>query len=416
MGEMRKLAEQATGPLKGVRIIDLTTVVFGAYATQMLGDMGADVIKIEQPAAGGDDGDILRWAGVTPPAGPRDLGPIFMTLNRNKRSMLLDLRQPAALASLRKLIATADVFVSCVRYDGLIRLGLSYEQVKAIRPDIIYVHGAGYDSAGPYAGLPAYDDLVQAGCGLADLLSRTDGDPAPRFLPVLLADKVSGMFMVQAVTAALFHRQRTGEGQFVETPMYECMTSFTLAEHFFGHVYDPPTGPWGYDRVTNPQRKPFPTRDGHIGLLPYTDKQWDAFFDAAGLQAAAADPRFCDYQARARHIRELYALVEAVVRTRTTDEWLRLLEPRQVPVVRLNRLENLQDDPQLEAVGLFERYEHPDAGAYTALRPPVKFSATPSNIRRHPPRLGEHTDALIAEVEGKSGGVTSSSADPGASS
>lgn len=400
MSSTRALAEAATGPLKGVRIVDLTTVVFGAYATQMLGDMGADVIKIEQPAASGDDaGDILRWAGDTPADGPRDLGPIFMTLNRNKRSMLLDLRQPADAEVLRKLIATADVFVTSVRYDGVSRLGLSYEQVKAIRPDIIYVHGAGYDSDGPYAGLPAYDDLVQAGCGLADLLGRTDGDPTPRYLPILLADKVSGMFMVQAVTAALFHRQRTGEGQFVEAPMYECMTSFVLAEHFFGHVYDPPTGPWSYPRVTNPERKPYQTLDGYIGLLPYTNKQWTAFFAVAGLEQAAADPRFADYQARGRHIRELYALVEQVVRGKTTDEWLALLEPRQVPVVRLNRLEDLQDDAQLRAVGLFERYEHAEAGAYTALRPPVKFSATPSNIRRHPPRLGEHTEALIAELE-----------------
>jgi len=248
-----ELASEATGPLKGVRIVDMTSVVFGAYATQILGDLGADVIKIEFPAGRrGGGGDIMRWAGHPPAGAPDDLGPIYMTINRNKRSMLLDLREEKAAASLRRLIATSDVFAVSVRYDGLKRLGLDYEAVKNIRADIVYVHGAGYGSQGPYAGEPAYDDLVQSASGLADLLGRVDGDPTPRLIPTLVADKVSGLFMAQAITAALFHRQRTGEGQFVEVPMLECVTSFTLAEHFYGHVYDPPTGPWGYTRVANP--------------------------------------------------------------------------------------------------------------------------------------------------------------------
>src|SRR5580698_11463202 len=269
-----ELAREATGPLKGVRILDMTSVVFGAYATQMLGDLGADVVKVEFPGGRrGGGGDIMRWAGHGQPGGPEDLGPIFMTINRNKRSVLLDLREESAMTALRKLIKSSDVFAMSVRYDGLKRLGLDYEAVKAIKPDIVYVHGAGYGSEGPYAGEPAYDDLIQSASGLADLLPRVDGDSTPRLLPSLIADKVSGHFMVQAVLAALFHHQRTGEGQFVEVPMLECITSFGLAEHFYGHVYDPPTGPWGYTRVANPQRKPFRTRDGYIGLLPYTDAQ-----------------------------------------------------------------------------------------------------------------------------------------------
>ena len=396
-----ELAREATGPLKGVRIVDMTSVVFGAYATQMLGDLGADVIKIEFPAGRrGGGGDIMRWAGHPPEGAPEDLGPIYMTINRNKRSMLLDLREEKAARALRRLIATSDVFAASVRYDGLKRLGLDYEAVKAIRADIIYVHGAGYGSGGPYAGEPAYDDLVQSASGLADLLNRVDGDPAPRLIPTLVADKVSGLFMAQAVTAALFHRERTGEGQFVEVPMLECVTSFTLAEHFYGHVYDPPTGPWAYTRVANPQRKPFRTKDGYIGLLPYTDAQWDQFFAAAGwADTFGKDPRFADYKTRARHVRELYGLVEEVTPTRTTDEWLALLKPLHIPVVKMNRLDDLQADPHLAAVGLFERYEHPDAGSYVSLRPPVIYSATPANIRRHPPRLGEHTEELLAELE-----------------
>jgi crotonobetainyl-CoA:carnitine CoA-transferase CaiB-like acyl-CoA transferase len=206
--------------------------------------------------------------------------------------------------------------------------------------------------------------------------------------------------MSQAITAALFHRQRTGEGQLVEAPMLECVTSFVLVEHLYDQAYDPPTGHWGYNRVINPHRKPFATRDGFIGLLPYTDKQWDQFFDAAGLRdLVAKDPRFADYATRARHVHELYALVETVTATRTTEEWLALLKPLSIPVQKTNRLDDLPEDPHLKAVGFFERYEHPQMGGYRMPRPPVKFSKTPANIRRHPPRLGEHTDEVLRELE-----------------
>lgn len=405
-GKTHALATETTGPLRGVRIIDMTSVVFGAYATQMLGDLGADVIKVEFPGGRrGGGGDIMRWAGHSPEGAPDDLGPIFMTINRNKRSILLDLREARAKTALNRLIRTADVFAVSVRYDGLARLGLDYEAVKAIRPDIVYAHGTGYGADGPYAGEPAYDDLIQSASGMADILPRVDGDPRPRLLPSLIADKVSGQFMAQAILAALFHRQRTGEGQFVEVPMLECITAFNLAEHFYGHVYDPPTGPWAYTRVANPERKPFATKDGYIGLLPYTDKQWDQFFEVAGWgESFGKDPRFADYATRGRHVRELYGLVEQVTVTRTTDEWLALLKPLSIPVVRMNRLEELQADPHLAAVGLFERYDHPDAGPYFNLRPPVRYSATPANIRRHPPRLGEHTDELLAEMDDREDG------------
>jgi crotonobetainyl-CoA:carnitine CoA-transferase CaiB-like acyl-CoA transferase len=322
-----------------------------------------------------------------------------MTINRNKRSVLLDLREERAMKSLRRLIKTCDVFAASVRYDGLERLGLDYEAVRAIRPDIVYAHGSGYGSDGPYAGEPAYDDLIQSASGMADVLPRTDGDPTPRLLPSLIADKVSGHFMSQAILAALFHRERTGEGQFVETPMLECVTSFHLAENFFGHVYDPPTGQWAYSRVANPERKPFRTADGYIGLLPYSDVQWDQFFALAGWgETFGKDPRFADYATRGKHTRELYGLVEQVTVTKTTAEWLALLRELDIPVVKMNRLDELPDDPHLAAVGLFQRYEHPDAGAYFALRPPVRYSKTPANIRRHPPRLGEHTEEVLAET------------------
>jgi crotonobetainyl-CoA:carnitine CoA-transferase CaiB-like acyl-CoA transferase len=400
VAETRRLATKATGPLAGVRILDLTSVVNGAYGTQILADQGADVIKLEDPGSGrGDGGDIMRWAGHPPQGAPKGMGPIFLTINRNKRSIVLDLKQESAKRALKRLIKWADVFAASVRYEGLKRLGLAYEDVAAIKPDIVYVHCAGYGSDGPYAGEPAYDDLIQSASGLADVLPRTDGNPAPRILPTLVADKVSGLFMSQAVTAALFHRQRTGEGQFVEVPMLECVTSFLLVEHMYDQTYDPPTGQWGYVRVVNPNRKPFRTKDGWIGLLPYTDKQWDQFFEVAGYgDTIAKDPRFADYFTRMKHIAELYGLVEEAAATKTTQEWLDLLKPLSIPVVKTNRLDDLPHDPHLKAVDFFQTYEHPELGRYVAMRPPVKFSKTPANIRMHPPGLGEHSAEVLAEV------------------
>jgi crotonobetainyl-CoA:carnitine CoA-transferase CaiB-like acyl-CoA transferase len=397
---LSELATENTGPLKGVKIVDMTGVVFGAYATQMLGDLGADVIKVEFPGGRrGTGGDIMRWAGRPPEGAPIDLGPIYMTINRNKRSVLLDLKKAEDAEVLQKLLSEADVFAVSVRYDGLKRLGLDYDSVKALKPDIVYCHGAGYGAEGPYAGEPAYDDLIQAASGLSDLLNRTDGNPEPRFLPSLIADKVSGLFMTQSILAALFHRQATGEGQFVEVPMLECLTTFNLAEHLFGNVFVPPTGPWSYVRVTNPERKPHPTKDGHVGLMPYTDKNWADFFALAGWsETHGKDPRFVNQVARADNSRDLYKLMDEYTVTRTTDELIAELAPLAIPVIRMNRLDDLQEDPHLKAVGLFEHHQHPTAGEYLALRPPVRFSGTPQTIRTHPPSLGEHTDEILAEL------------------
>jgi crotonobetainyl-CoA:carnitine CoA-transferase CaiB-like acyl-CoA transferase len=398
--KLRELSIQVSGPLKGVRIIDLTTVLFGSYATQQLGDLGADVVKVEFPEGErGVGGDVMRGTGAVPSQDLRDLGPIFMSLNRNKRSASLDLRKADQMAALKVLIADADVFTASVRYEGLKRLGLGYEDLRAINPRLIYVHAAGFDSDGPSAGEPAYDDLIQAGSGFADLLNRTDENPEPRYIPSLIADKIAGHFMAQATLAALFHRERTGEGQFVEVPMLECVTSFNLVEHLFGHVYDPPTGPWSYIRVTNPNRRPYRTKDGYVGLLAYTMKQWRALFTLVGEgERFSADPRFTDYPTLTQHVKELYAWVGEITTTKTTDEWIGLLKPLQIPVIRVNRLDDLMTDPQLEAVGFFEQYRHPDAGVYTVTRHPVKYSSSPASIRRHPPRLGEHTEEILAEA------------------
>src|SRR5690349_11610305 len=287
----KTMAKTPTGPLAGIRILDLTSVVNGAYGTQILADQGADVIKLEDPGSGrGDGGDIMRWAGHQPAGTPRGMGPIFLTINRNKRSILLDMKSEAGKRALTRIIKSCDVLASSVRYEGMKRLGLSYEDVAAIKPDIVYVHAAGYGSDGPYAGEPAYDDLIQSASGCADVLPRVDGNETPRILPTLVADKVSGLFMSQAITAALLHRART--------------------------------------------------KDGYIGLLPYTDKQWDQFFEAAGMgDEIAKDPRFSDYFTRSKHISALYEQVEIAAATKTTQEWLDLLKPLSIPVVRTNRLD-----------------------------------------------------------------------------
>jgi crotonobetainyl-CoA:carnitine CoA-transferase CaiB-like acyl-CoA transferase len=234
---------------------------------------------------------------------------------------------------------------------------------------------------------------------MADRASRAGGDPEPQYIPTLVADKVTGLFMVQATLAALFHKQKTGEGQFVEVPMLECMTSFTLAEHFFGQVFDPPTGQWAYTRVATKDRRPFKTKDGYVGLMPYNNKQWDAFFELDGRKGVVSnDPRFANYETRTKHIGELYGMVEEITVKKTTAEWIEILKPLNVPVVKMNRLDDLPSDPHLKAVEFFAPYSHPDIGNYFSMKPPMKFSKTPANIRRHPPRLGEHTDELTAEA------------------
>lgn len=391
--------EAAAGPLAGLRVVDMTSVLFGPYTSQIMGDLGADVIKVEAPGSRADNGgDIFRYTGK--PAHTPAMGPIFMHYNRNKRSVLLDLKTEEGREAMRRLLAGADVFITNVRMGGLAKLGFDYAGVKALRPDIIYVHCAGYGSDGPYASKQAYDDLIQAAAGGTDLMSRVDGDPSPRYQPSLIADKSSGLFGAYATMAALFHRQKTGEGQFVEVPMFECFSYFNMTENLYGHTFDPPTGDFGYSRVFNPNRKPYPTKDGHLAILPYSDAQWDDFFEIGGMPPGTftKNPRYATYAMRTQHIGEIYAMIEGVARTKTTDEWVTALTARNVPCMKVNRLNEVMDDEHLDAVGFFEKRQHPSEGAYVSLRHPVRFSATPASVRRDPPRLGEHTDEVLDEI------------------
>lgn len=395
-----------TGPLAGVRIIDCTSVVLGAYATQILGDLGADVIKIESPSGeGSPGGDILRWGGKSP-VGP-GMGPLYMTYNRNKRSVLLDLKDEAARKALMTLIEGADVFASNIRYAGMERLGIDYESVRKVNPGIVYVHAAGFGSDGAYAGLQAYDDLIQAASGGADLLPRVNARAGledehfrrPAYLPSLVADKTTGLHMVYAVLAALFHKQRTGEGQFVEVPMLECFTSFTMSENLYGHCFEPPVGGYGYSRVLNPNRRPFRTKDGYLAIVPYSDRQWDDFFALGGRPGLLQqDARFNSYTKRTENVLALYEIVEEVAQTRTTEEWIALLKEKNIPAMRVNRLDDVTSDPHLTSIGFFERHEHPSEGTYVAMKHPVAFDKSPAAHRHHPPTLGGDTEAVLREA------------------
>ncbi len=377
------------GPLDGIRVIDVTTVLLGPYGTQLLGDMGADVIKIEAPPTG----DIARNMGTVRNPG---MGGTYLNANRNKRSLALDLKQEAAKEALRRLIPTADVFVHNMRPQAINRLGFDYEAVEALKPDIIYVGAYGFGQDGPYRAKPAYDDAIQAASGLASLFKRQDGDA--RYVPSTIADKIVGLTLSQAVAIALVHKERTGEGQFVEVPMFEILVSFNLVEHLNGRTYEPPIGTMGYQRVSTPSRRPFPTQDGHVCILPYNDKQWLNFFTAVGRPEMMEEPRFATYGARVHSVDDLYGFIATVTPGKTTAEWVKICEDGQIPCMPVVDIEDLMDDEHLKAVGMFESHHHPSEGETILIRPPVKFSKSPGSIRSHAPQFGEHGTDLLREL------------------
>lgn len=377
-----------SGPLSGIRVVELTSVVLGPLACQTLGDLGADVVKVEPPG-----GDSNRHIG---PSHDPLMGVLFLTCNRNKRSVVLDLKTPAGRAACLRLTAGADVVVHNFRPDALQRLGLHYDAVRQVNPRVIFCGTYGFGRSGPYANQPAYDDSIQAACGLAALSGLVDGEP--RYVPTIVADKTTAMAVVSAVTAALFHRERTGEGQEIEVPMFETMVAYVMAEHLFGLAFDPPRGRAGYTRVLSPHRRPYATRDGHLAVLPYLDRHWRAFCEVAGRHDLAEDERFATLAARSRHIDEVYAETAAIVATRTTADWLAQLEPRGVPVVAVSRLEDLVVDPHLEAVGFWQHVDHPSEGRLRLPGIATTFSATPGAIVRLPPRLGEHSVEVLREI------------------
>lgn len=376
------------GPLHGIRILDLGSVVMAPYATQMLGDLGADIVKVE-----GFDGDQTRQAGTAKHPG---MGAVFLTLGRNKRSIALDLKKPGARAIVRRLVAQSDVVVHNMRPDATRRLELDYPSLAAVRPDLVYCAARGFRSTGPYRDQPALDDMIQGLSGTADVLGRLFGQPA--YVPMIYVDKTVGVFVANAILAALVHRLRTGEGQEVEVPMFEVTTAFTLVEHLYDATFEPPLARPGYPRVLTPWRRPYRTQDGWICVLPYTDAQFDRFFTFAQRPDLRQDARFTTIAARLKNIDTVYSFVAEVLAARSTQACVDGLRALDLPCAPLKTLDELLVDEHLQAVGFFEMQDHPSEGRVRQYALPMYFSKSPASVRLPAPRLGEHGGEVLRQA------------------
>lgn len=377
------------GPLEGIRVVDLTANVMGPYATLQLADMGADVWKIEPPV-----GDAMRNVG---PSRHRGMGSVFMHLNRNKRSVALDLKKPAGIDLLLRMIDEADVLVYSLRPQAMQRLGLSYDDVRARNPRIVYCGAFGFGQDGPYAARPAYDDLIQAASGSAAAQGRKIGPPQYAATPV--GDRGVGLALAMAVLAALVARERTGVGQAVEVPMFETFAHLVMSDHLYGLTFDPPIGEWGYARSMDPKRRPFETADGRfVAVNLYIDKHWQAFFELSGHAALIDDPRFVDVHARQEHQGQLYDFLIETMRTKSADEWLDLLVAADIPAIEAHTPESLLSDKHMTAVGFFVDEEHPSEGKVRGMAPAARFNGARGEIRYPAPRLGEHSANVLAEL------------------
>ena len=377
------------GPLKGIKVIDMTTVLMGPYATQMLGDYGADVIKVES-----FDGDVTRQIGPTRHPG---MGPVFLNTNRSKRSICLDLKKPAGRDAVLRLIKTADVLVYNVRPQAMARLQLGYDVVSKINPRLIYAGVFGFGQDGPYAAKPAYDDLIQGATALPALMAQT-ADGVPRYVPNALVDRIVGLTAVGAICASLVDRDRTGRGQRVDIPMFETMAGFVMGDHMGGLTYEPPLDKGGYARHLSPDRRPYKTSDGYICVIVYNDKQWQNFFDATGRDDLRNNPKFATFAGRASNIDVVYAELARILETKTTAEWSQILEKADVPVMPMHDLESLLGDPHIVATDFFPVVEHPTEGRIRNMRPSARFSETPVETTRLAPRLSQHSVEILQEA------------------
>jgi formyl-CoA transferase len=378
----------AQGPLSGVRIVDLTSVVLGPLATQILGDYGAEIIKVENL-----EGDLMRANGVSLHPG---MSSIFLAINRNKRSIAVDLKSTEGREILKRLVSDADALVHNMRVAAIERLGFGYKAVAELNPDIVYCVATGFGQDGPDRDKPAFDDIIQAACGLASLNSV--GREQPDYAPTLVADKTAGMALVNAVLAALFSRERTGRGQYVEVPMFETMVAFMLAEHLGGLTFDPAPAKAGYARLLAGGRKPAPTKDGYIAILPYTGDHWAAFFNSAGRPELTQKHAVYDRHTRNANIVGLYSDMAEITRQRTTAEWMSICATLDIPITPVYAVDDLPEHPHLKAVGLFQTAEHPSEGTVRYVCPPTKFSATPAGVRFGAPLLGQHTTEILRDA------------------
>ena len=379
----------SSGPLAGIRILDTTSVLMGPVATGLLADLGADVIKVEAPGGG----DMTRYVGVSR---HRGMSAHFIHANRGKRSIVIDLKQPDGLAAFRRLAAGADVVVTSMRRRAAARVGVDYAALAAENPRLLHVGLNGYGEGGPYADRPAYDDLIQAATGVPRLVERIGG--GPRYIPLAIFDRAVGLMAANAILAGLLARERTGRGQSVELAMFEIMAQMVLGDHMAGLTFDPPAGAAGYARVLSTHRGPYATADGHIAVLPYNEGHVRRFLAAAGRGDLLDDPRFADVVGRSVNVDALYAAFADIMRTRTTAEWLAILEKADVPATALCTIEELLDDPHLAAVGFFVWQDQPGEGRIRVMAPPGKWSGTPLAEPGPTPRLGENTAEILREA------------------
>ena len=379
----------AGGPLEGIRVIDLSSVVVGPMVSLMLADYGADVIKVEPPT-----GDIVRaLAGraVTPGMSPK-----FLHLNRNKRSLALDLKRPAAHRALLRLLKNADVLLWNVRPSAMARLKLSYDDVRAVNPKIIYCGIVGFGQGGRYRNKPAYDSIIQGAGGIAALNHRAMGEP--RYVPIVMADKTTGLIATQMVLMALYHREKTGEGQAIEVPMFENITRFVLEEHMYHLTFDPPIGGAGDPRIFDPWARPVATRDGWISVSANTDAQAFAVFDAIGRPELKTDPRFSSVAARFKHVPEYFAIRAEGLKQKTTAEWLAIFDRTDVPAMQYHTLESLLDDEHLRDVGFFRKIEHPTEGRIVDMALPNRSTAGARTDFMPAPKVGQHSIEIMREA------------------
>ncbi len=387
-GEGTAGMDQAPGPLDGITVLEFGSIVFAPLATQHLGDMGADVIKVESPA-----GDLTRSIG---PRRSDGMGALFLNCNRNKRSVVLDLKRAEDRELLPRLVQSADVLVHSIRTPAAERIGLSYAALSAYHPQLIFCHAKGFSDQGTYAGKPAYDDVIQALSGMAALQAVVAGEP--RYVPSIIADKVAAIHAAYAIVLALLHRGRTGRGQEIDLPMLETMVAFNTAEHLWGHVFEPPLGEMGYEPVRYAMRRPYRTKDGHIAVLPYSDAHWRRFFNVVGKPEMMEDERFATFAARQQNHAVVWNEVAEQLARRVTADWVELFRREDVPFAVVNALEDLLTDPHLESVKFWEMVEHPTEGTLRVARNPIGMSASPPALRRPPPHLGQHTGEVLREL------------------
>lgn len=384
---MQPSQETPKRPLSGVRVLDLTSVIMGPVCTQILADYGAEVVKIEPP-----EGDVMRHAGAkTRP----QMGAMFLHANEGKQSLVLDLKTEAGVAALRRMLPQFDVFIHNVRPQAMQRLGLDEAAVRALHPGVVYVELTGYAESGPYAGRAAFDDIIQAQTGLADLFARQSGG-APAYVPTLIADRVTGLTAAHATLAALYRRRATGEGECIRVSMFETMAAFVLADHLGGASFEPPAGPMGYSRLLTPHRRPYRTLDGFISVVVYNDKHWRAFFQATdALPVFEADARFQTAAARADSYDVIYGYLSDVLATRSSADWLALLEAADIPCCAVNRVEDLLQDPQLRAVGFFDESSAQDGHQLRRIAPRYRAPTAVPVTAQPSPQVGQHTDYLL---------------------